>query len=378
MGFSPDRAMRVLGLLSSLRERTAACLGRVFGPASAAAPDSAPEAAAAVEPIVDDVERSVDAAFRAVAAPDGSTAPGTARWDGDHDAARELFASLAANHTQPVRSFIFELRRGSASADWIDVCRPVMGSIAEGAGLLGLEALARSIDEFNHELARAKVGGDGAIDDASRSALLACYERLVEGLPAAFTLGEEDRRREGVILHALLRQIPEVGHVTLERLYGAGLTSLDALQLATRDDLAAATGIAEWLCERICATVQEHCGQLTGDSAGAVPLDPRARMAELVGELRRLQDEFRRIAREDEITPRLAAEKRECLRARKACVLRIDLLLAELGQVELVDELRRLAVERRLERLAGWLAGATPAAAALHAGSAGSSHQPGR
>jgi hypothetical protein len=360
--------MRVFAFLSSFRERTAAWLDRVFGDESVGpVAGSARQRTEAGAAVIEDLERSLNVAFEAATTPGSSAPAAEVQWEGDNDAARELFASIAASHSQPVKSFIFELRRGSATSDWIEVCHPVMGSIAEGAGLLGLSEIARSIDAFNQELGKAKTGRDGVIDDASRSALLACYDRLVHGLPATFALGEDDRRREGIILHALLRQIPDVGHVTLERLYGVGLTSVEALHLATSGDLAAATGIPDWLCERICAKVQEHRAQLDGSSPESPQREPRARLTDLLTELRRLQEQFRSIARHDEVAPRHGSEKRECLRARQACVLRIDVLLAELGQVELVDELRKLAVERRIDRLEGWLAGGALAPQAAEA-----------
>src|SRR5262245_30809 len=39
----------------------------------------------------------------------------------DETGPRELFAGIAAAYSQPVKDFIFELRRGTATKDWIDI-----------------------------------------------------------------------------------------------------------------------------------------------------------------------------------------------------------------------------------------------------------------
>ena len=49
---------------------------------------------------------------------------------------------------------------------------------------------------------------------------------------------------EAIIVHALLRQIPDVGKVTLDKVYAAGLGALDLMILAKADDVASATGIS--------------------------------------------------------------------------------------------------------------------------------------
>ena len=311
--------------------------------------------------IVDDLEASIGDAFDSVTGP-GDTGAGQVQNDYDDQAAQELFASIAANYTRPVKNFIHELRRGTASKEWIEICQPVMGSIISGAESLKLDAVAKRIDEFREALTLAGKGDDRVFDEESRALLLSCYDGLVEALPETFALAEEDGRRESILIHSLLRQIPEVGSVTLEKMYGAGVTSLNALLLANREDLSHATGVPDWLCQKIVDKVREHREQL--EAGEGAELDRRDLLAVLVKEMQRQQEIFQRISRKDEQTEELAAEKRECLRARQACALKINVLLAEMDEVDLVEQLRKMSPERRILRLEEYLKSAPVAAAA--------------
>jgi hypothetical protein len=319
--------------------------------------------------IVDDLDRAIGAAFAGTPCQGGDSPAAEPAHHGDQQAAQELFASIAANYSRPVKNFIFELKRGTATKDWLQICQPVMSSIIDGAESLELRVVAQRMVDFREALSLAAAHEGRVLDEESRELILSCYEELVEVLPDTFVLGEDDRRRESIIIHSLLRQIPEVGHVTLEKLYGAGLTSLDALFLATKGDLGVASGVPEWLCERICERVRLHRHQLEGAAPETAQVDHRARLVELLGELRRQQDEFHEISAQDRSTPELAAAKRECLRNRQTCALQINVLLAEMGEVGLIEELRKLGVERRIEQLERYLGAGAAAARTLPASS---------
>jgi hypothetical protein len=275
----------------------------------------------------------------------------------DDGGPQQLFAEIAATHAQPVKDFIFELNRGTATKDWIDVCMPVLGSIIHGAESLDLHAVAQRIVDFRDALAQVEAdgGAKSTFDAESRAFLLARYGSLVEAMPATFDLGQETRQRETIIIHSLLRQIPEVGRVSLEKLYAAGLTSLDRLFVATPAEMSSTTGIPPWLCESICGKLRDHRSQLEREKAESSKGDLRERLARLVCELRSHQQRLQRITAARRSRPDGGAEKRACLRDRQACTLKIDVLLAELGEVARVEELRKLAVARRIDRLEQWL-----------------------
>jgi hypothetical protein len=299
-----------------------------------------------------DLEHSISNAVDGVANAE-DLVPSEARNPHDDEMNLELFAGIAANYSRPVKNFIFELKRGTASKEWIEICRPVIGSIVDGAESMGLDHVVERLVGFNEALSLAEAAEERLLETETRDLILARYEAMVEVLPGAFLPGKDDRRRESIIIHSLLRQIPEVGHVTFERLYGAGLTSLEALYLARKKDLCLATGVPEWLCERICEKVAAHRKQVENASS---EIDHRVQLVELVQQLRGLQEGFLLASNARRMTSELAAEKRRCLRGRQACNHQIDVLLAEMDELELVDELRKMAVYRRIERLEQYLA----------------------
>jgi len=162
-----------------------------------------------------------------------------------HDSAaiQDLFANIAANYARPVKNFIFELKRGTATKEWIEICRPQCAASAAQPSLwiLELQPNVWSISmKRSHWHRRVRIAFSAA---RSANLILSSYDELIEVLPQTFIIGEEEQQREGIIINSLLKQIPDLGRVTFEKLYGAGLTSLDTLFLAKKEDLAAATGV---------------------------------------------------------------------------------------------------------------------------------------
>ena len=76
----------------------------------------------------------------------------------EHDQAvvADLFADIAATYARPVKNFIFELRRGTATREWIEICRPAMRSISKAAESMGLSAAADRMNDFDEALSLAQ------------------------------------------------------------------------------------------------------------------------------------------------------------------------------------------------------------------------------
>jgi hypothetical protein len=175
-------------------------------------------------------------------------------------------------------------------------------------------------------------------------------------MPEAFVVGEEEQQREGIIINSLLMQIPDVGRVTIEKLYRAGLTSLDTLYMARRDDLAVATGIPSYLSERICEKFQAYRTRLENNPRDVADLGQRDRLSKLAAELRRHHEGFQHASANEWSNPALASDKRDYRQQRQSCMLWINVLLAEVGELDLVNELEKLSFDRRVQRLDEYLA----------------------
>ena len=82
------------------------------------------------------------------------------------------------------------------------------------------------MEQFDAALAEGQSGADLFLKDEVRKKILDAYGALAEVLPETFQFGEESRKREDIIIHSLLQQIPGVGRMTFEKLSRSGLGSL--------------------------------------------------------------------------------------------------------------------------------------------------------
>jgi hypothetical protein len=280
--------------------------------------------------------------------------------DVDRVAVRELFSEIAAGQAAPVRSFIGALRARTATKEWLEVCRPVMAVLHESATSLGLGEAAQPMGTFKSALelaAEGDDGKDGAIEDAARDLILEAYEAMAKNFPEAFALGSSENRRDSMLLHALLKQVHNVGVVTLDAIYGAGLTSLEAVSQANPRELSATSGISIDLADAICNRLQEHVKEL--ERTSHLPSERRfkARLEELLSVLVWEHDDFERLAAQtsvDEREERLE-RKRAARRSRNLCALKVEATLVEMGEIEMADRFRSLPFDQRIELVAQFL-----------------------
>jgi hypothetical protein len=262
----------------------------------------------------------------------------------------ELFAEIAAQYARPLKELVVELRRGTATREWIDLCRPALSSISKAARSMNLPKAAEKMESFDAVLATAAQSREKSMTAQEQARMLESYDRLVEIMPKAFSINDEMKRRDTIIIMALLKQIPDVGRVSIDKLYAAGLTSIDVLLLAKRDELAVATGIPGRLAEQICAKLSKY----RDESSGTKRVDLkgyRQRLYEQVLALKKANDAFNKAAAADN-----ANEKRTHRNARQNLVFQISILLAELGESEFVKECDKLTFERRIQALEEFLA----------------------
>ena len=336
-------------------------------PAQTTAAESAPPIAAepapeahresAVADPVDtgrDLNDAFDALFGGGPTPESASTPDGGKWEGhDREATESLFEEIAELQARPIRNFIYELRLGTARTESLEICRPIIASLIEAAESIGLDSTAKAMADFDESLEIAESTNEPVISGENRDLILSYYVAL-EGI-----LGEADQRREGLIIHSLLRQVPDVGHVTFQRLYGAGITSLEPLYLATPTDLFTTTSIPLRLGERICEKLQEHRSRVENTSSDVAETDLRERLIELVDEFHSQHQSLRHADELPPSDPERESLRRECRKGRQTCALQINVLLAELGQLDLADEIRKLGYERKIQRLEHYISEVT-------------------
>jgi len=325
-------------------------------PAPAPAPPQAQPAAAQSMPEMSasDADQAIDAVFGAGASQSVTHVSAIAR-ELDEAAVRELYAGIAAQHARPVKNFVHELRRGTVPKEWIEICRPVMATLIQGAEGMGLPDAARPMKDFDEALVMAAEGPGDAFDATVRDLLLHAWDEMIQVLPEAFEVGEDEKRRESVIIHSLLKQLPDIGTVTFERLYGAGLTTLESLYLASKEDLSVTTGIPRHLCDRIVDRVQEHRREVERMQRAMGMVERVERLKLLLEELKKRHDGFERCASEEWRDKALSEQKREHRQARQVVALKIEVVLAEMGDLEVVEHMQKLPFARRIEQLGEYI-----------------------
>jgi hypothetical protein len=334
-------------------------------PAPQAVPAAPPEPSSSSPSIAQTFERllsadDLDVGFANVEldwwTPPAGAAAGT-QTAGDWQEVRSLFAQLAANHVRQVRDFMLDLRLGEATIDWIGICEPSLRSLRRAADKLELADLCAALDGFADALSGATTDGTRTLSGERRSSLLAKYDELVALMPQAFALDLDRSQREAVILQSLLLQVPGVKKVTLDKLYAAGLSTLEAMVLATPKDIAATTGLAEELTTRIVTRFREYRDQVRATLPDATHAQERERVAQLTSRLRREHEEFELAAQG--WTPEAEEKKRELRKARAQTLLDIQVALARLGEVDRLKEIERLPFERKVTHLESFLAEAS-------------------
>jgi hypothetical protein len=267
---------------------------------------------------------------------------------------RALFAQIAAAYVRPVRDFMMELAWGDAPREWVDVCEPAIRSMRRSAESLDYPELCEALDAFGDGLSSVVETNEPTISGEIKERLITTYARLASVMPPAFELDGERGGREPIIIQSLLAQIPDVGKVTTDKLYGAGLTSLEVLCMATPEDITFVTGISADLSERIVTKFQEYRRDIESTNVDATRSTERGRLAEISAELRATDELYRSTSTSWEVAE--IAQRRRLRQARTERLLEAYVLLARLGEVDRLRRIERLPYALKIRELEAYLA----------------------
>jgi hypothetical protein len=265
--------------------------------------------------------------------------------------AQRLFLEISANHLGPVRDLIVEIDLGEPTREWLAVCRPAVASLRRAAMDMALTGLGEDLSALLAAIEQGERGIGNSLDAKTREALKQAYAKLSEALPQAFEVNTTRNRREPLIVFSLLQQVPDVRKVALDRMVAAGLTTLDQFYKAKPGDIADAAGIPRELAERIVARFQRYRREL-----GTAPPTPRRQRerVQLDALTRKLEDQNTAFDAHSKHWSH-AEEKRRIRQERAATLLEIRLLLARLGELDLIEELEPLPFNKKTETLRRYL-----------------------
>lgn len=262
----------------------------------------------------------------------------------------ELFRQMAVGFARPLRDFMLELVLGPTTKQWIEIAKRPVENLLKGARELDVSDLVEALLDFETRMSEAQNTHGSRITGTERERLLSSYEKLTRALPMAFDLKSERDRREPIVVHQLLLQVPGVYKVAIDKLYAAGLSSLDGLCRSSTDDLMALAHIDRDAAEAITRRFQTYLRERTEQvlEKGEAPTKQKLRM--IVDKLGKAHQEFQRAEAEED-----RERKRRARNERRSRALEMNVLLAQLGEIDLVADLERSATERRIERVRSYI-----------------------
>jgi hypothetical protein len=276
----------------------------------------------------------------------------------DQAAVRATFEDLAIAHVRPLRNMMIDLKWGEPIGVWLDLARPALKSLRQMADQVELADLVKGIDGFSAALDKAAQGGGATSVEQTRDPLLAAYAPLVKALPRAFELEGERDRREPIIVQSLLRLVPILEPLMVQRLYAVGLGRLDTLLRATAEEIAVVADLPQPVAAAVVARVQEL---RRGPDGAADVANARRVVQPLVRSLESTQHSYEKAAAG--WSADAVSQKRRHRLLREQAFLQIKVALARAGEVDLVQRMETLPFARRIDELERYLREASGATA---------------
>jgi hypothetical protein len=294
----------------------------------------------------------VDHAFSRIvsASPQTAVAGSLALDEQAKKANAELFRAMVATHAQPIKDFLLELVVGPTSKLWLDIARPALDAVRRGAGELAEPELVLALTALDEAMNAASKSVGLKIDGHERDGLIRAHTTLSAALPQAFDLVKERDLREPLVVRHLLLQVPGVHKVTIDKLYAAGLASLDALCRSTVDDLVQLGRLEREGADAISSRFRQYWNDRAAQPVHRAEDRARRKLSTLLEQLGTAHQAFQRAEADED-----REKKREARNARRASALAINVLLAQLGEVDLVEELERSPTERRIARVRSYV-----------------------
>ena len=318
-----------------------------------AAPSSMSEALLRASQLPDFSIDDIDDGFASIQDKDSQRAQPADSLAGAYADMQSLFSDMVAAHVAPIRDLLLELETGGARREWLDLCRPAARALKNAAEQLPDRQLHRALRTLSDALEAASPPGSARIEEPERKNLREAYAALSSLLPSVSALDDERARREPIIIQAIFQCTVGLGRVQRDKLVAAGFTGLSTLCMARADELASASGIPFELAERLVLQV-EHFKRAAAQSAlDANRAGERDALAQLTRRLRQQNEAFEASrqgwSRQDQDA------KRRAQRAREQTLAQASIVLAQLGELALIDQLEKLPFERKLSELERFL-----------------------
>ncbi len=273
-----------------------------------------------------------------------------------------LFTSIAKQFCTPLPSLLTNIQNNDISAEVLEGVYGIVLNIFNSAEQFGYGDLRENLGRIRRILERCACDPQ-RLTARERVEILAEYDHLAVSFPEIFeAIGKQERGqrlRESIIIMEELRAIKGMGTRRITRLFAAGISNLRSFVEARLEDFSAVSSIDSELAARILTAFRPY-EVLVAPFVGEEILNSfyREQRAHLCEETERLREAHNLYAEESRKSKsrEQRAKLRDLHRKRETAMGRIRCGLAVLDEFDLIEGMRRIRYDKRLEMLDEWLA----------------------
>ncbi len=268
---------------------------------------------------------------------------------------RRLFTSIARQFCQPFPSLLSNLQTKDLAPEHLEGLFGIVLNMHNSAQQFGYEELRQAMLPMRRVLEHSQCDPE-RLSAKDQLQILAEYDHLCVSFPDVFEpIARQERGqrlKESIIIMEELRAIKGLGNRRITRLFAAGISDLRSFCNARLEDFAAVSSIDRDLGERILMAFKPYevlvAPYLGEELALKFREEQRLHLRQEIAHLRQVNYHYLAESKKPRFRER-RQHLRELHRARELAMGRIRCTLAVLDEFELIESMRRIRYEKRLE-----------------------------
>ena len=274
-----------------------------------------------------------------------------------NDEIQGLFTSIAKQFCQPLPSLMCNLQTQDLTAEHLEGIFGIIINISNAAKEFNYEELLENLDRLRKPLEKSQCSPK-RLTARQQVQILMEYDKLCVEFSDIFepieSLEVGQRLKESIIIMEELRTIKGLGQRRITKLFAAGITNLQAFCAAQLTDFAAVSTIDRLLAEKILMAFRPYeilVAKFVGDDVLHSFLEEQRKdLRTEIGRLLRIHEIYAHEAKQ----PKFREQRhriRELHHIREGTMSRIRCALAVLEEFELIESMRKMRYDKRLEIL---------------------------
>jgi hypothetical protein len=274
----------------------------------------------------------------------------------------ELLGDTVGEYVKPLKDFVREIDRNlttdrETSSAWLRQAAPSVELLVAAAGRVEAAELLEAGRRLERAFAQQRGTDSDVLTPAFCRYVVTEYQKLVAILPKTFSLEEVEEdveaKKRTLFLRFVLRQVPDVNDVTVNRLVVAGFSTFEDIAETAPDDLARAAGIDRKLAEKIFMKLYQY------EDLYYHPTDPQAHaklLAYYVISLNVLKEIHASVERLAEAGEAASPRKEKLLADRQRALWGLFAILCLRNALDLIERLQRVLFDQRIQLLEEYFA----------------------